>query len=338
MSYYVPPLSKNYCTRVNAPVPDQSSANNLTEAVAWTLKASLMDQVTSGTFSGSVRHANSVWTCLSSSDGTSVAGSDLWGATYTASKLVTNYNGSAHSWILLRNTTVNLDLLIDLNNAIAGYLRVSCADIGSYGAGTTTSGPISSTSEFQLGVAPGVAATSLILGDKTLTTQHYCHITFDDSGYFWFLVNRLTTYVFHSSIALLQTTGADPLDTRNRFLVMGGGTISNQGAPQFTYVASQQGVTSRAYDKTLAIGGASSQSYATNFVVDPNHLDDALSGASYMYPVKVWSTTPLSYRGTFPDVYECHNIIPGMSYPDVPTQTHLTAGNYLLPFYGTPLL
>lgn len=73
---------------------------------AWWLKAFLMGQLsyTDQTNTLIVGPPTGAWTCVASSDGVSTAGSDLWGGTFDASKLViANGVGTNRSWIVLRS-------------------------------------------------------------------------------------------------------------------------------------------------------------------------------------------------------------------------------------------
>jgi hypothetical protein len=83
------------------------------------------------------------WTVTRSSNGTSVnlAGGDLWAAD---SDLVSNAAGSNHSWIVLRNSVLGVELCFDFNSGVPYYQTVAVSWSAGYTGGSLTARPTAS--------------------------------------------------------------------------------------------------------------------------------------------------------------------------------------------------
>lgn len=340
----LPALSKSYSTRANVPFLGNSSAELIADSAIWLLKAFLMDQVSTGTLTGT-RHANSVWTCVGSSDGTAGAhdGVDRWGSTFDAAKIVHANNGSAHSWIHLRNATLGLDLLIDCASVTPQNVRISATKSSApFASGTATASPATTSEAFTwANVTDAPTTTSALLADLTLSATFYAHFTVDDSGQFYFLANRSGSGVFNGGVALIRSVGAHASDTRNNFLFGGAGYASGRGWPYSTNARAGGGCTARRATGTAAdsSGGLVAVVAGGTYLGDNASITDAFSSVVRFAEVPVWCVDPLAYRGTLPDLYEMIGGGVGASFPTVAAQTWISAGGYLIPFIGTvPLL
>jgi hypothetical protein len=120
---------------VDRAVEDPTTRQTQAKSIIWALKAFLMGQIGPG--------GTGVWTVVKSSDGATVAASDLWLSTYgTGNQIVWATAGTAHSWIVLQApaTMGSLFICLDVsgasNTAIMSPLRFS--KLGFTVGGTTT--------------------------------------------------------------------------------------------------------------------------------------------------------------------------------------------------------
>lgn len=85
----------------------------------WAIKSGLKGEFTFKDNLGvDIGSPSGLWTIISSCDGSSVSASDLWGTTYSDSKIVVAAEGSTHSWMQLYNSSLGLYLVI---NCTGGY-------------------------------------------------------------------------------------------------------------------------------------------------------------------------------------------------------------------------
>ena len=117
--------------------------------------------------------ADRVWTVISSSNATTTSASDLWTATSAITRAAA---GVAHSWIVLRNTTLGVYIILDY----VGSLNYACDVIVSTDAptgGTTLNRPTASNT---------FSFTAWNFDRPTLTAEtRYVSMTADEYGGFW---------------------------------------------------------------------------------------------------------------------------------------------------------
>ena len=130
-----PTLVKSYQPAINPPIIASGTPLTDARALLWAFVHSLL------TF-GSVP-----WTCLGSSDGTTAAidGVNRWVA---PSNLVWAASGTAHSWIILKQTGVgaNFQVLISCSNNSFYFLNVTMSPSAGYTGGSTTLDPTATDS------------------------------------------------------------------------------------------------------------------------------------------------------------------------------------------------
>lgn len=334
----LPAQTHTWSTRRNIPLLDVSTLSQATKSLMLAFVRSLLDIEATGTLGGT-RHANSVWTVVKSCNSSAIAtGTNNWLA---LTDLVWNTPGSAHSWIILQNTTLGYQLLIDLNYAAGTNLRISaCKIAAAYTGGTTTTGP-TSTAEFTMGVVAG--GTSAVGGAVISVSGGtiYAHFTTNQEGQ-WFLQSSKVTwlYSFNTFIAMLKTGGADASDTYNVFFLETS-SDSVRGAPNYVTLSNSPRITGRTGDNVAVMnaGGIRAQYLGGT---DPfgAAYPDTYKGYPCWKP-DIYTTqsppTPSSgYRGNFVDLWAISIDVGrvGQVYPSVAGAIYVVAGNFLVPFIG----
>lgn len=346
MATPVPALSQAYFTRANVPVPDTSTSTIISKWSQWALKAALMNQLGTGTTAGT-RHANSVWTCLGSSDGTTGAldGVDRWGSTFDISKIVTAASGTAHSWIALRNATNGYDIVLDLNSTTTGTstLRAMKSSAGLTG-GTNLVCPQtpSNTEEWLAGSAAVTAATVsgvTTWGDLAgVGIANYAHFVTSDNGLCWWWAMSIAghgrTNVF---TAFWKALGGNAGDTRNQWWIKGGGSTTGDGTPTATTLATNGVLTRRGYGNVAPhTRGGRWMTYGGTTL--ENQGIDRVSGNYLVFPMDMAVSEALPIMcGALPDVYlTTASGRAGSCYPSAASMQMVVLGSTLVPC-GVPL-
>jgi hypothetical protein len=343
----LPAISRSWCTRANIPIPNNSSTRNVGNSFLWNLKECLLNTLGGGTLTG-VRHANSVWTVVRSCDGVAYGatedGVDRIGTPYNSTKFVRNSTSSAHSWIILRNSYIGHDMLISCNANSDTTSRVAFTPTSSpFGTGSVTADPPTTSFSFQFGSNADSTTTATInVADVTSGATFYSHFIADDFGNFIYLWSKVGSGIFSGMVSLIQSVGAHPSDTFNRFAFGGTATSTSTslGTPYVSSAHGPSGCTSRAPDGGANSGGVTALCAGSATALSENNWKgDSLTNEVRFVQAHVFSNSPLAYRGVLPDIYEVIGGGVGVSYPNVASQTWISAGNYLLPFLSTqPLL
>ena len=201
----VPPaLTKTYSTRGNRPNAANSTALLVAQSTIFALIQHMKDTATGGTLSGT-RHANSIWNCKGSSDGTSfnTSGTDLITA---HTNLV--WAAGSHSWWWGENVTCGYQVVIDLPSATSTSICLAFAPIRTPFTGGSLSARPTSTQEFLWGTgSTGAGTTVVFLSDVVTGNNNYTHYVTADDGQFWFLVSRSGGGIFIGCIQ--RTTGGN---------------------------------------------------------------------------------------------------------------------------------
>ena len=358
-----PSLSKTYCSTVNVAITNTSSAANINANLFWLVKAALMNQL--GTPTSGTRHANSVWTCYGSSNGVTAAmdGVDRWGSTFSAASLVRGSSGSVpHSWIVLQNTTLGVQLLIDLlNNTFNVTARVAFTPISTpfTTAATATHSPPTTGKSVSLAQNNDSTSTTGIYwngeNNPPVGTVYRVSFTFDNDGEFYLMFHRKGILGFTGGLIGFRPQGgpATPLIATS-FCLLGTSPTSydtnynNKGWPYdagggLTGV-SAYGTLSQAAEATIiSIAGYSGYGFAGFYHsgdVYRNTVPNQRPGTAYYSPVQVWDVLPaIAYRGVVPDMYHVTGSGNCASYPSVAAQTHIGTGPYAVPMLGgVPLI
>jgi hypothetical protein len=115
-----------------------------------------------------------VWTVISSSNSTTTSNSDLW---TTPSAVVRAAAGSPHSWIVLRNTTLGVYVILDYVHATLSYLCDVIVSTDAPTGGTTGNRPTASNT---------FSFTGWQFDRPSLTAEaRYFSMTADEYGGFW---------------------------------------------------------------------------------------------------------------------------------------------------------
>lgn len=333
----IPALIRTYSARANEPLTSTTTLLDMNRSIMFNFKQHLKNTAAGGVTSGS-RHANSVWTVVGSSDSVAFGldGVDRWAA---ISNLVWASSGTAHSWIVLQNTTIGYQLAIDLNATSTASVGVAATEIGTpFSGGSTTTRP-TSTREFTLGTATtGAGNNTALLIDATFGGVGGTHFVADTAGSFWFLYSRTGYGAFHTLIGMQKTSGANAADVRNVFL-LGNSTGSARGAGMYNSVSASTFCTGRTHagvdiHGNLGVlipyaGGAWIGQIGTGL--------DVLNGNYMSFPSYVFGINPVvgfAYRGIIDDLYQTSQMPVGSSIPSAAAQTHIVVGDMAIPFPG----
>jgi len=332
----LPATSKAYSVRANVPFQANTTQLDLAQSFMWSFKQHMKDTMTGGTVGGT-RHANSVWTCKGSGDGAGSFGMDnidRWSA-YT--NLIWNATGSAHSWIVLENTTLDLQVCIDCNSATTTLVGVIATEIsspfGSLAAGTNTARPTSSREFVWNFTGTGTSATATFLTDVATGNSNWTHYVTTVDGQFHVSTSRTGLGLFTTFIALQRTFDNHVSDTRNVFW-LGHSTNFNRGAPAATTVIDTAAGCVGRDPNGLAIGSGGARRFTFGANAYPQNFGiDAVSGNYLATTVDVVSLgAQVSKRGRIPDMYSIGTAPLGSSVPSVSAQERVVMGDFVVPF------
>ena len=342
----VPAPIRTWSSRMNVPF---TMANSATEAlkqqfVFWSLKQHLINAHTSdGTLYGT-RSPNSVWTVVGSSDGTTAAldGVDRWTTTFDASKLVRAATGTAHSWIVLQNSTSGIQMCIDLNGTNSGQCAIiyTRSAFPFSGGNTTTRPTAAANNEWQSGLSRGSSPDTTtqggrIIEESTTSQVMYTHFSCAEDATFHFEVSRAGSGWCSVFIALWRTTAANASDTRNWYAIHD--TIdTTRGAPRHNTngngIAGQTaGTTGRNASGAICnTGGIRQVTFGGTTYPGANGNIDSITGNYSAEPLEVREISPqLIDRGYFADIVFIGNVTIGSVYPAV-NPTHFVVGDVLV--------
>jgi len=318
-------------------VPFQANTTllELAQSFIWSFVAHMLNTLAGGTVGGT-RHANSVWTCESSSDGVGGFGNNdnvnrwptylncIWAAT-----------GSNHSWFVLENTTLGYQVCVDLNSAttsVAGFVATEIAV--PFTGGTATARP-TSTREFVWNIgSTGTSANAVFLTDVALGNSNWTHYVTADDGQFHVSTSRTGFGMFTTFVALQKTINNHVSDTRNVFWV-GHSTNSNRGAPAaISTIDTPLGCVGRDPNGLGLASSGGGRRFTFGATAYPqNHGVNTLTGNYMAVAFDVMSLTgQVSYRGQIPDMYPIGTATVGASVPSTVAQERVVMGDFVVPF------
>jgi hypothetical protein len=349
----LPALTRGYFTRANQPF----GANNTTALLMdsfwfFSLVTNLTDINTAGTTSGShARHANSVWFPRGSSKGSAfsaitspgVVGTDLIGnaGVFDPTLFVRATMGTDHSWILMENTNINTECMVNFSGTAAN-ISVHYGPTGLFTGGSRTQCPQPSDITKSLGLSQTAYENSqggqfALFYDYTLTgNTHWFHFTCADSGEFWVGGTRSGLGWFHNFMALWQCANGEATDTvYNRFVLtntseaastpgaMAVGRLNSAAACASIQVA---GVQKSSGGLVLPIAGGTAVPGVNVEAQTAKYISNGLS---------VVELTPnINYRGVLPDLHATGSSPPGTSIP-LTSQVRTQTGHLIVPFTDT---
>ena len=337
----IPALSKTWSSRMNVPFGSNNTTATLIHQFAvWSLKQHLIDAHTAdGTLSGT-RNANSVWTVVGSSDGSTAGmdGVDRWTTTFTPSKLVRASAGSAHSWIVLRNTASGWQICLDMNNTANTSMGIIFArNSAGFTGGSTTSRPTASANE-EISVgsrqAPSNSSNDAFITPAAVANAvYYSHFSCAGDATFHFSITRASA----GSVTFLgfaRSVGAHVDDTRNWYAI-GGNSSATSSVARYASLNVGGGTfaVSRMSNGHLNSSGGGARHILVGNTTNPSGID-TLSNTYLIDPLLVReqnsSTSLFNERGYIPDFYFIGGATIGSTYPSV-NQTHFVFGDMLLP-------
>lgn len=333
----LPAISKAYSVRANVPYQSNVSALAMSQSVIWSLKENMKNTLAGGTVGGTRDISNSVWGVKGSCAG-GVAALDGVDRLVTPADVIWAADGVTHSYIILENTAVGLQLLIDCVGASNTNVRIAATEIAVpfvLNASPIIHGP-ASANEFEAGnVAPSLTATFLYESDTVTGNLNWTHFVTTTSGMFFFLCSRTGLTRFTTFIALQRTVGNHVADTRNAFLI-GHSANSGRGAPLASIVANTAaGCVGRSPNGTINnVGGIRNATFGATAMADQG--TDVVSGNFISLPCEVGSMTLFAERGFLPDFYITSGGAVGGSVPSAAAQERVIAGDFIIPFPVVP--
>lgn len=343
-------LSQNYHTRRDVPFNDNANQLALMRSVMWLLKAALRGQVSTGTSGSNTRQTNTEWAVVQSSNSSAVSATDLWGATYTAGAMVWNNDGSAHSWIHLRNTLLGMDLVIDLTNSTNTNFVVAMVPTSlGFTGGTTLTRPINSSFEVNAGyTTASVGNWFTWQANTTAGGTNYVQYTVGDDGSFWFTATRVGGGCGNCFFAIqkpqnVTTWPANVSDTNNIQLLVTNGNMTAPGpfaagtigANTGNCIALLPNNTRPTQGGILANASFSGTPFGnTTMPIDPYTLEFPV----LPLPVLQWNADQSAVRGIFRDIWVHPNrtAIPTAQTNDPGAViNHVVFGDFFMPWNGS---
>jgi hypothetical protein len=259
-------------------------------------------------------------------------GVDRW---TTIANVIWANAGTAHSWIVLQNTTLGYQVCIDASSAGSTVIEFSATEIGTpYTGGTTLNRPTSAR-EFAMGNTAS-AGTFTWISDVITGNSNWTHYVTADDGQFIFLCSRTGLNIFSTFMAMQKTAAASVGDTRNVFL-MGHTIISGRGSPSYSYLNTAVSCTGRFPNGSVNASGGTQHSGTFGGTVWPGSIGvDNVTGNHLVFPLNVTSSSAgqPSYRGYLVDMYAVSTALIGGSIPTVAAQERTIAGDMIIPFPG----
>ena len=344
----LPATTRAYWTRANVPFTATANTTDLNGFNLWAMAMVLCDLISTGTASGT-RSAGSIWNHRGSSDGAGAftaigaAGSsnspNRWYNAGAYPGLVKGSNGSNHHWILLENTTLGMELMLNFSqNADSGYVCWSAGKSGAFSGGTANTCPNASAgvTSFQLGqvaYSAGDGGQIAAWVDSTFGSTFRGHITVAPNGEFWWAASRGGSGCFCFFGSLWVTTGQQAGDPYNQFLLGQSNGSTGRGTAIAGYLEAQAFCSSRAPGGAQAGAGGLVLPRAGGSAIVTGLGTDALSGAYNAVKLDVWQYSPQYVRrGTLPDWYACGTEAVGAPIPAAGAgQERVVIGDLILP-------
>lgn len=349
----LPALTRGYFTRANQAFGANNSTQLLMEQFwMWSFVTNLLDTNGAGTISAShTRHANSVWICRGSSDGTTggavssvgTGGTDRLsnGGVFSAGKFVRNSMGSNHSWMLLENVNLSTECLINFSGTAAN-IAIQIGHSGLFTGGTVSQCAQPSDTTKSVGLAQTLYENSqggqfALFYDYTLTgNTHYFHFTTADSGEFWVGGTRGGLGWFHNFMAFWKCTGGEAADTvYNRFVLCNTSeAASYPGSMNAARMNSAAACASVQVSGVQKSGGGLVSPYAGGTII-PGLAVEAQTAKYISNGISVVETSPgINYRGVLPDLHMTGSSPVGASIP-LTNQVRTQTGHLIVPFTDT---
>lgn len=344
-------LSRNYHTRRNIPYPANSSQLELMRSFVWLIKACLRDQVATGTTGANSRHADSIWTHVSSCDSTATSAvTDLWGASYTNTALVWANDGSPHSWWVGQNTTLGVQICIALAHTTNTNIVIAMTPISQpFTGGTTSSRPVNATYEVNLGYTNQSLGNWInFQSDTTSGNTNYAQFTCAPDGSFYIFGTRQTLGWATCALAVQKTASstdwpAGAGDSHKNLLMYFIPTNSSPGCFNWANMSSGP-------DKAMALlpnatrvvtGGLADMRFGGSSFNNAGLVADTQTGEYPCLPLCVlhWGSAgnQTTLRGVIPDWWLHPNrtaIFQGQVNDPGGTISHVAMGDIFLPWNG----
>lgn len=346
-------LTRNYFSRVNIPFDSNNTSQILIESFyTWGLYACLTNQITIGSQTGT-RDPNSVWFVRGSSNTTGsavsavgVAGTDRWGGATFPGVFTRGNNGTPHHWMLLENSYLGQEMLINFAGFGNVNYHVSVAPTGTFSGGGDAQHPTPSAGSSVVIInqtayeGENGGMSGFFVDTANTGFVNYLHFTCASTGEFWFAMSRTGANSIYNFISLWKTINQQSIDDKNIFLlstdvyngVPDAGRIQTNGFCASRQPSGAQKTYGGIVNKMVNGGGYMVQAIAGLGV-------DAINGKYNSIPAEVIEISPqYLYRGYFPDIYVVGGAAVGSSIPSTITQERIIVGNLILPCTGSTLI
>jgi len=301
------------------------------QQLLWSIKDSLITASGWTDSAGSGTTLTAPWTVIASSNGTVADASDNW---TTSADLVWAATGTAHSWIVLRQTGINgqnFELLLDCNSASNNRLTVSWTpatgfDVSSPSTLTAPTATYQST----------LVANSVDWVTTAITFNCALHVQVTDGGE----CTRVVVYIGGACKAFWALD--KPKDAVSGWSSPAIGYLSYSGAPLYTTL--NDVTNARCWVGSVETSAyLASAAYGTAMLGQNLTVANEVSGCWPMIPVRVVTDTypAVGLVGTLRDTWwGATGVADGDTYPDTGTlKQFLHVGNLIIPWnQSTPLL
>lgn len=352
------PNTLTWYTDMNIPVANTSSLAGVNSSLLWGIKAVLTGQVTGSNGVNGAAPSSSYWTCVSSSDGSSVAASDTWGSVYDSNKFIyglnlSNYTGS-FSWTILRSPS---------SIASSGYLYLLLMYAGGneetqiggfisntpFNSGSATRRPISAN-EVSLAAYNATNNMSLYLGPYTSLGNYKYHICRTATGQFWLGMSKNQTSKFGRLIGVGATTETKASEGQPwySFWWNENSTFNDSNFLALTYFNSYLTMASRTHNNAQDTELRILRPYTGTENRDGDSFDRTttnLQGELDVFPAYVFyegttqatANTSVGFKGKLTDVVVSSYLL-GSVYPASGDVEKVCLGGLWLPFDVAPSL
>lgn len=351
----LPALTRPYYGRANQPFGSNNTSRIIQDAFwVWSTAMNMLGLATGGTESPShARHPNSIWFCRGSSNSVTggavsaagVVGTNNWNTTFTPAQFPRASQGTAHPWMLLENTALQLECLINFSNS-PGSLAMQFTHPGNFTGGSTTNHPVPSEISKCVGLSQvtfevnNAGQHTLLYDTATLNGTNYFHFVCADSGEFWVGSSRVGLGFLTSFAALWKCVGGEASDTLyNRFVLSSASEASsNPGAMTAGRLGAATSCASTQVTGVAKTAGGLVVPTAGGSPIGGVGVD-IRTGKYITMPLSVVEVTPdVLYRGYLPDLYLTGSSPPGASIPVASPQLRTQTGHLIVPCPDTPLL
>jgi hypothetical protein len=327
-------LSRTWYTDANIALSDTSTAALTAKSIIWAIKAILKGEIGTNTYG--------LWTCESSSIGSSYGASDLWTSSFVAANIVRATAGLDHSWIVLKSPAGMGPYYLCLDYSTSSDLTVTIITAKSgFTGGSRTARPTSVDEVVHYSVGSTLTANEAIGGK--------IHRVTDADGNFWIFLSKNGLNYFYGLFGFQVLANTKTIDTY-KALFFHSYNVSGKGSPAsgtglFTATtAAAGGCSGRTHNGVLLIGMS-----CVDYFVDGISISSSITTANAAdslydaFPVLTVSTTT-NYKGIKGSIPDCFFVLggvalgqglaPGALLPATGTTERMISGLMAFPWTG----